>query len=161
MGQTIYKLSSRKLSRQPVFPNRFVVEICEKVHTHYKNIRIVNSLYDWVNWAEGVRDSLDRWKKRGCPGTSKDKHIELCRKKVISEDEGDSLEINLNKNLYNVVDGIFSEGAKIDDEQYIHFKIRDVRIELSISDFKEICHAVKEAEERIESLGVGSMLQKT
>jgi len=159
MGQTLQQLAKRKLSSKAIFPNRFVIEICEKVHTHYKNLRFTNSMYDWVNLAEGFRDALDRWKKRGCPGTNKDRHIELCRKKIINEDELDTLQINLNNNLYNQYEGkVFAEGSEIKDDQYIHLKIRDVRMELTIDDFKELCNAAKEAEEKLKSICVSSVL---
>ncbi len=152
MGQTIQNLSTRKISKTPVFSNRFCVEVCEKMHTHYKNLRIVNTIHDWVKMAEGMADALQRWKVRGKPMPSAKNHIELCRKIIESESDNDVLMINLNKNLYpQYKDKIFSEGANIEDENYIHLKIRDFRIELSISDFKELCHATKEANEKLEN----------
>ena len=59
--------------------------------------------------------------------------------------------LDLNENLYKKNEGgIFAEGAEFnDDEQYIHMKIRDVRIELSIKEFNEIANAVKEAQEKL------------
>ncbi len=154
MGQTIEKLSERKISAKCIFNNRFVIEICEKVHTHYRNLRIVQSLDDFINTAEGFRDALDRWKKRGCPGTG-NRHIELCRKNVAIADDSDTIQINLNKNLYNEHSGeIFSKGADFTEQQYIHLKIRDYRIELSLEDFKELSHAVKEATNRLENSSI-------
>src|SRR5260221_545831 len=99
MGQTIENLAKREIGRKSIFNNRFVVEICEKVHFHYRNIRIVQSLDDFINMAEGISSSLERWKKRGCPGTG-NRHIELCRKQVAVADFSDTIEVNLNENLY-------------------------------------------------------------
>lgn len=145
MGQTIEPLSVKKLSGKPIFDKRFVVEICEKVHTHYRNIRIVQTLDDFINMAEGFSSSLERWKKRGCPGTGS-RHIELCRKQVAVADFSDTIEINLNKNLYKENEGgIFAEGANFKEPEYIHLKLRDVRIELSIEDFKVLTEAMVEA----------------
>ena len=161
MGLTLLQLSQRKIEKQSVFPKRFVVEICEKVHTHYKNLRIVNTVHDWLNFAEGMSDSLLRWKKRGSPGPCKERHIELCRKTIQSEVNNDFLEINLNKNLYlDHKDRIFSEGAELESPYYIHLKIRDVRIELSIEDFKELSSAVQEAEKRLKNSDFNSVLQE-
>ena len=151
MGQTLTPLSQSKLTGPPIFKNRFVVEVCEKFHTHYRNLRLVNSTHDWVNMAEGFADALQRWKKRGCPGTNKNKHIELCRKKIYSEADTDTILINLNKNLYPEHNGmIFAEGADFDEDKYIHLKIGDIRIELSITQFNEVADAVKEARSKLK-----------
>lgn len=151
MGQTLNRLSEKVLSKNPVFNNRFCVEICEKVHTHYRNIRFVNSIYDWVNLAEGFRDALERWKVRGCPTTRKGQHIELCRKKIVSEEDNTALLINLNQNLYiENQDSIYALGNDFMDPTYIHLKLRDMRIELSLSDFKELHDAVNEAYRKLE-----------
>ena len=151
MGRTIEPLASITIGKKSIFDSRFVIELCEKAHIHYRNIRIVQSLDDFINTAEAFVSALDRWKKRGCPGTGINQHIELCRRKVAIADESDKFQINLNENLYKKNEGgIFAEGAEFnDDEQYIHMKIRDVRIELSIKEFNEIANAVKEAQEKL------------
>jgi len=151
MGQTLTELSSKSGLGKPIFPHRFVVEICEKVHTHYRNLRLVNNMYDWVNMAEGFRDALDRWKKRGCPGTREGTHIELCRKKILSESDTDSILINLNKNLYEVNKGsIFAEGVELEGDRYIHLKIGDLRVELTIHQFKLLADAITEADKKLK-----------
>lgn len=150
MGETIQNLAKRQIGQKSIFNNRFVVEICEKVHTHYRSIRIVQSLDDFINMAEGIAASLERWKKRGCPGTGS-RHIELCRKQVAVADFSDTVEVNLNKNLYLENEGhIFSEGAGLKEPTYIHVKIRDVRIEMSIEEFKTISEVFNEAQKRLE-----------
>lgn len=160
MGQTLKNLSKRKLSDKWIFKNRFVVEICEKVHVHYRNLRIIQSLYDFISMAEAFKDSMDRWQKRGCPSPRSGQHIELCRKNIRNESDINSIEINLNKNLYNVhKDQVFSEGANFEDDEYIHLKIRDVRVELSKDDFKELALSVKEAEERLNGSDMCSDVQ--
>lgn len=150
MGHTIEQLAKRTIGKKSIFSNRFVVEICEKVHTHYRNIRIVQSLDDFINMAEGFASSLERWKKRGCPGTGS-RHIELCRKQVAVADFSDTVEINLNENLYKKnAGGIFAEGSEFSEEEsYIHVKIRDVRIEMGLGEFNEIAEAFKEAQEKL------------
>lgn len=151
MGQTIEPLAVRKLDKKPIFSNRMVIELCEKAHFHYRNIRIVQTLDDFISMAEGFSSALERWKKRGCPGTGS-RHIELCRKNVAVTDFSDNIEINLNKNLYLENEGgIFAEGANFKDPQYIHLKIRDVRIEMSIDDFKLLSEAMSEAYGKISS----------
>lgn len=151
MGQTIVNLASRKLESVPIFSKRFVIEICEKMHVHYRNIRIVQTLDDFINMAEGFASALERWKKRGCPGTGS-RHIELCRKQVAVSDFSDTVQVNLNKNLYLENEGtVFSEGAEFKDEKYIHVKIWDTRLELSLAQFKTICEAFNEAQEKLNA----------
>jgi len=151
MGRTIEKLSERTVGKKCIFSERFVIELCEKAHIHYRNIRIVQSLDDFINTAEAFVSALDRWKKRGCPGTGVGQHIELCRKKVAIADESDKVQVNLNENLYKKNEGgIFAEGAEFSDERYIHFKLRDIRIELSLEEFNEVYEAIKEAKEKLD-----------
>lgn len=150
MGRTIEKLAERNIGSKSIFNNRMVTELCESAHIHYRNLRIVQSLDDFINTAEGFVASLDRWKKRGCPGTGQGQHIELCRKKVATVDESDTVQVNLNENLYNKNEGgIFSEGADFTDEKYIHVKIRNLRLEFSLAEFNTIAEAFKEAQEKL------------
>lgn len=154
MGQTLQALSSKKLDRNPIFKNRFCVEICEKVHTHYRNLRLVSTIYDWVNVAEGFKDALERWKARGCPTTRKGQHIELCRKQIVSEEDNDALLINLNRNLYlENKDSVYALGNDFIDPTYIHLKLRDVRVELSLRDFRELYYAIDEAYKHLKDSG--------
>lgn len=155
MGHTISNLSKKNIEEKSIFNNRFVIEICERVHIHYRNLRIVQSLDDFVMIAEGFNQALDRWKRRGCPGTGNGKHIELVRKNVVLSDVNNNIEVNLNTNLYNThKDQIFSEGANFSDEKYIHVKIRDLRLEMSIGEFKELSNAINEANENLNKLEV-------
>lgn len=147
MGQTIECLAIRPLHTKAIFNNRFVIEICERVHVHYRNFRITQPLDEFITMADGFSKSLERWKKRGCPGTGKGVHIELCRLNVAVVDENKDIQINLNKNLYKENEGaIFAEGSNFtEDDRYIHLKIRDTRIELSVAEFKLLIEAGVEA----------------
>jgi hypothetical protein len=150
MGVTIQPLAERTIGSKAIFNNRMVVELCETAHIHYRNLRIVQPLDDFINIAEGFVASLDRWKKRGCPGTGAGQHIELCRKKVAVSDNDDKIQINLNDNLYRKNEGgIFAEGADFQDEKYIHVKIRNIRLEFSLEEFNQIAEAFKEAQEKL------------
>lgn len=150
MGRTLINLSQREISQKSIFNNRFCIEICEKVHTHYRSLRIVQSLDDFITTAEGFKQALERWTKRGCPGTGVGTHIELCRKNVAIADHSNLLQVNLNENLYNKNEGgIFSEGAQFTDEKYIHLKYRDIRFEMSVDEFKAFASVVSEAERKL------------
>lgn len=148
MGQTLKVLSEQK--DNVIFSTRMVIEVCESIHLHYRNLRLLLSESDWIKFAEGVRDSLSRWEKLGKPSPSEGQHIELCRKQL-SNCPSFSVKVNLNKNLYAQHEGkIFSDGADLEDETYIHLKLNDCRLELTKSQFDTLAKAVKEAEAKLE-----------
>lgn len=150
MGKTIISLSKKELPKKAIFNNRFVVEVAESFHIHYRNLRIILSELDWREFGKGMHDSWKRWVERGEPLCG-NKHIELCRKEVAKNElESGLCKINLNKNLYALNEGrIFSDGADLIDEMYIHLKIRDLRIEMTKAEFKEFAEAVKEASDAL------------
>lgn len=147
MGHTILPLSDKKLPEHAIFNNRLVIEIAETIHFHYRNLRIVLSEKDWREFGKGMSDAWKRWLDRGSPPPAQGQHIELCRKEIAKEPvDKDICKINLNKNLYAINEGrIFSDGAELEDERYIHMKIRDIRIELTKAEFRILAEAVKEA----------------
>lgn len=151
MGQTVKPLAIKETG-DAIFNNRLVVELCEKFHVHYRNLRILLSEKDFVPFAEGVADALKRWKALGSPEPSKEHHIELCRKQVAKDPQGQGIKINLNRNLYRVNEGrVFAEGANFVEPLYIHFKIRDLRLEMSLDEFTELHQAIVEAEKNLKT----------
>jgi len=161
MGQTLKKLAGKEISEKSVFNNRLVVEVCEKMHVHYRNLRISLSRGDFMEFARGMIAAFQRWQQRGSPEAKPGQHIELCRKKVAMDPVNDNVQINLNRNLYNFnKDKIFSEGADIRDQYYIHLKIRDLRIELSIDDYEVVSSAFKEADRKLKNSDTATLLQE-
>lgn len=154
MGQIVRSLVSQQTNPRTIFNHRFVVEICEKVHVHYRNLRILMSLHDWLEMARGMRDSLTRWESQGSPEPHDGTHIELCRKDVAKHPVDDGhIRVSLNNNLYNKNgDKIYSLGAGFEEPQYIHLKIRDLRLEMSIDEFKELSKVVAEANSKLEPI---------
>ena len=160
MGSTYKQLAKKKISGRSIFNNRFAVEVCETMHLHYRNLRIVLSLGDFTEFAKGVIAAYERWKQRGCPEPKKGEHIELCRRKVASEVYNEGIQINLNRNLYNFHEGkIFAEGAGIKDNYYIHLKIKDLRAELTLSEYKVLSNAIREADKRLKDGDLSALLQ--
>ena len=151
MGHTLNSLSEKQADSRVIFHHRFVVECCEAFHVHYRNLRIILSERDFVSMAEGMQSALKRWRDRGSPETSKETHIELCRKEVALRPVDDNkFKVNLNDNLYLKNDGkIFADGAGLEDKQYIHLKIRDLRVELTIAEFNDLADTIKEAQEKL------------
>ena len=160
MGHSLFKLAKREIPNKSIFHNRFVVEIAEKVHFHYRNLRISLNLSDYLELCRGCVASIERWGKLGQPEPVKGVHIELCRRKVATDAVNDGIQVNLNENLYNHnKDKIYAVGADFDEKRYIHLKIRDVRIELSIKEFEEVADAIAEAKGRLKSSDIMSLLQ--
>jgi hypothetical protein len=151
MGQTIIALADKKLEGKPIFDKRMVVEVAESFHFHYRNLRIVLSQTDWEQFGKGLNDAWLRWLQRGKPEAKKGQHIELCRKDVATVPlDSDYCKVNLNKNLYAENEGrIYAEGAELEDDLYVHLKIRDLRIELTKKEFKVLAEAIKEAADAI------------
>lgn len=149
MGQTIKNLAKAELSPKSVFNNRFVVESCEDFHFHYRNLRIRISYADWPQFAKGFSDAYLRWEKQGRPFGG---HTELCRKTVALTPADDGIQINLNKNLYKPNQGrIFSKGEDTlqGEKEYIHFKYRDLRMEMPISEFKVLADVIVKARDKL------------
>lgn len=149
MGKTIKPLAESKLPLNKIFNNRFVVEMCETMHVHYRNVRILLNRDNWEALADGFRSSLLRWKQQGKPEDMG--HLELCRRRVYHDEEREFVKVNLNENLYlKHADMIFSEGAEdFKDKQYIHLKYRDIRIEMPVEEFHVFADTVKEAQEKL------------
>jgi hypothetical protein len=151
MGHTLNSLAEKKADSRVIFHHRFVVECCEAFHVHYRNLRIILSERDFVSMAQGMADALKRWEAKGKPETSPSTHIELCRKEVALRPVDDCMyKVNLNDNLYVKNEGkIFADGAGLEDTKYIHLKIRDLRLELTIDEFNEFASTVAEAKEKL------------
>lgn len=151
MGKTIETLAHIAVPDKTVFNNRFVIEVCERFHIHYRSLRLSLSTADFIEICKGCIQAFERWNARGCPENPKT-HIELCRKQVGKDALNEGIRVNLNENLYNHYEGrVFSEGADFKDECYIHLKIRDMRVEMSIPEFKELANVIKEAEKNLKT----------
>ena len=152
MGQTVKQLAKRALPKNTIFNKRFVIELCEGIHFHYRNFRFLWSRDTWYQVCKGCADALQRWIKRGFPSIG-NKHIEMCRKTVVP-DLSEFICINYNMNLYNRHEGqVYSEGNEFKDDHYIHVKYRDLRIEMSLEEFEIFAQTVKDAQHLLKTLG--------
>lgn len=97
--------------------------------------------------AKGFSDAFLRWIRKGSPTEG---HTELCRKTVASQAKDEGIKINLNRNLYSENGGkIFSEGAGLEGQEYIHFKYRDLRLEMTKEEFLTMAECFSEAKEKL------------
>lgn len=154
MGQTIESLSRREISDRTIFNNRFVIELAENVHIHYRNLRIILGLEDFKKIGNGCSNAFQRWRSLGNPIPDKNKHIELARHSLSDSSYNAGIQINLNKNLYKLNTGkIFAEGAGIDEDEYIHVKMHNLRLELTKKDFCTFADAIAEAHGKLLKQG--------
>jgi len=150
MGRTLKPLVNKKLDKEPIFSNRFVIELAEAIHIHYRNLRLTLSLQDFKEIANGFITSLNRWNSRGRPEPKQEQHIELCRKKIAFDPHNDGIKVNWNENLYKQnKDKIYAEGTNFDEDTYCHVKLRDLRYECTMNEFNEIVDAFVEAREKL------------
>ncbi len=157
MGSTIKNLAHVELNTKAVFDRRFVIEIAEKMHVHYRNLRLNLSMQDFIEMCNGFIQARERWEKRGQPLPQKGTHIELCRKTVATEAHNDGIKVNLNHNLYNGnLERIYAEGADFKEPVYIHLKIRDMRLEMSVDEFKALSTVIKNAERELENSSINT-----
>jgi len=109
--------------------------------------------------AKGLIAAMERWQKLGQPEPEKGQHLELCRKKVATMPYNEGIQVNLNQNLYNANKGkIYAEGAEFEEETYIHFKVRDLRIEMSIKEFEDLSNAVTEAKGKLKDRNISARI---
>ena len=152
MGVSLIKLVNKEIPNKSIFNNRLVVEVSEKIHFHYRNLRILLSLPDFLELAKGLIVAMERWQKLGQPEPQKGQHLELCRRKVATEPYNEQIQVNLNQNLYNAnKNKIYAAGADFEEEKYIHLKIRDLRVELSLKEFEDFADAIAEAKRELEN----------
>lgn len=151
MGHTIKTLATSRCQYSCVFDRRFVVELCERVHVHYRNLRVQLSLSDFLEVCHGMIRAYERWQKLGRPEPGQGVHVELCRRQVAQDVVNDGMQVNLNENLYARNAGrIYAEGAELADPTYIHLKLRDLRLELTVEEFRALAKVIGEAEEQLE-----------
>jgi len=154
MGKTLQTLAHKEVSDKTIFNRRFVVECVENFHIHYRNLRLSLSTVDFIELTKGCIQAFERWNARGCPESPK-VHIELCRKQIAKEPLNEGIGVNLNENLYKHYEGrVFAEGSEFTEDKYIHLKIRDMRIEMSITEFKELADVISEAKKNLEAVSV-------
>lgn len=154
MGKTLQTLAHKEVSNKTIFDKRFVVECVENFHIHYRNLRLSLSTVDFIELTKGCIQAFERWNTRGCPEHPQ-VHIELCKKQIARQPINEGIRVNLNENLYKHYEGrIFAEGSEFTEDKYIHLKIRDMRIEMPISEFKELADVIAEAKKNLEAIPV-------
>lgn len=102
-----------------------------------------------MSLAKGFSDAFLRWVRKGSPVEG---HAELCRKTVATQAKDEGIKVNLNRNLYGVNGGkIFSEGAGLEGDEYVHVKYRDLRLEMTKEEFIEMAECFEEAKSNLIS----------
>lgn len=68
MGHVYRVLAQAEIESEPAhFPKRFVIEDCENIHIHFRNLRIELSVREFIQFTEGMCEALDEFRDFGEP----------------------------------------------------------------------------------------------
>lgn len=143
MGYTRKILSSRKVSKSPVFYTRsFKLDLAESFHFHYRNFRIEMSPEEWVSVSKGFFFSWLSWLLLGRPTVRpEERHLKFCSTEDLS------LEIGGEHNTVRSDDLMVELQNQAD---YIHLHYRGSRIEFSLDEFREYASEIHKADLKLE-----------
>lgn len=139
MGYTRKVLSSKKVSKSPVFYTRsFRLDLAETFHLHYRNFRIEMSPDEWRAVAKSFFFTWISWLLLGRPTVRpEDRHLKFCAVEDLSMEIGGDYETvradDLMVELQNQAD-------------YIHLHYRGSRIEFSLDEFREFAAEIHKAD---------------
>ncbi|MFN0153498.1 MAG: protein kinase domain-containing protein [Gaiella sp.] len=133
MGKVLRELASGEMPGQTIFDRRMVVECCETFHVHWRNLRLELSHPNWLDFMATVARAGEAWHEAGAPPSAP--HLELARHWIEHEVGGGEVDVELCDNLYVKAPSPFGEGALLDDPDFVHFHIHDLRVEMSVAEF--------------------------
>jgi hypothetical protein len=139
MGYTRKVLSSKKVSKSPVFYTRsFKLDLAESFHFHYRNFRIEMSPKEWRAVARGFFFTWISWLLLGRPTVRpEDRHLKFCGIEDLS------LEIGDDQNTVRADDLMVELQNQAD---YVHLHYRGSRIEFSLDEFQEFAAEIHKAD---------------
>ena len=149
MGKTLELLAKGEVPRNTIFSERFVVECCETFHLHFRNVRFEFDHGNFVRLREALKEMEETYSRCGEPKSHH--HLELGRALLDSATSSKELSVELCENIYRKYptgwDSHFHR-----EPTFIHLHWRDLRIEMSNSEFMEFGRVVRTAHERMTSL---------
>src|SRR4051794_1563634 len=149
MGKVIRRLAAGTVPEQTIFDKRFVAECCETFHLHWRNLRLELTPGNWSDMLAAFNEADRKWREAGSP--PEHSHLELTRF-LRSEPaiNGTSVGAELCENLYKTAPPEFSRDAEYyEDDEFVHFHYRDLRVEMSVEDFLGFSGVMTEARERL------------
>ncbi len=144
MGKIIRELAAGEMPEQTVFDRRMVVECCETFHVHWRNLRLELSHPNWVDFLDTVTRAGEAWRAAGAPAA--DPHLELARHWIEHPVGGGEIDVELCDNLYAKAPPPFGDGALLDDPDFVHFHIHDLRVEMSVPEFVRFAGVISRAQ---------------
>src|SRR4051794_2261486 len=149
MGKVIRRLAAGTVPEQTIFDKRFVAECCETFHLHWRNLRLELTPGNWSQLVAAFNEADRKWRAAGSP--PEHSHLELTRF-LRSEPaiNGTSVGAELCENLYKTAPPEFSRDAEFyEEDEFVHFHYRDLRVEMSVEDFLGFSGVMAEARERL------------
>jgi hypothetical protein len=152
VGKVIDALAHGPMPEQTIFDKRMVVECCETFHLHWRNLRLELSPENWVDFLATMERAAAAWQANGAPRSHV--HLELARHWIqhppVNTGE---LDVELCDNLYKVAPPPFGDGALLDDDDFVHFHIHDLRVEMSVAEFVQFAGILAAARDRLAARG--------
>jgi tRNA A-37 threonylcarbamoyl transferase component Bud32 len=149
MGKVIRHLADGTVPAKTIFDRRFVAECCETFHLHWRNLRLELSPENWKQMLAAFLEADRVWRANGSP--DKHPHLELTR--FLRNDEAlnsTAVGAELCENLYKTAPPPFGDDAEFyEEDEFVHFHYRDLRVEMSVEDFLAFSGVMAEARERL------------
>ena len=150
MGKVIRKLAEGTVPEKTIFDKRLVVECCETFHLHWRNLRLELDHANWQDFIATMLEAERTWREGGSPPAHD--HFELQRKLIDTAGvlNRTSVGAELCENLYKTAAPPFGLHADFyDDDEFVHFHYRDLRVEMSVADFLGFSKVMADARERL------------
>jgi tRNA A-37 threonylcarbamoyl transferase component Bud32 len=149
MGKVIRHLAEGTVPDKTIFDRRFVAECCETFHVHWRNLRLELSPENWKQMLAAFLEADRVWRANGSP--DKHPHLELTRFLRSGDTlNGTSVGAELCENLYKTAPPPFGTDAEFyEEDEFVHFHYRDLRVEMSVEDFLAFSAVMAEARERL------------
>jgi len=150
MGKVIRKLAESAVPAKTIFDKRVVVECCETFHLHWRNLRLELTHETWTDFLATMLEADRVWREGGAPASHT--HFELARTLIDTDQvlNGTSAGAELCENLYKIAPPPFGLHAEFyDDDEFVHFHYRDLRVEMSVEDFLAFSKVMADARDRL------------
>ena len=148
MGVVKKILSEKEISPRTKEDGKVFVDLCENVHIHYREFRIVFSVEEYLLFAKVVAEGLENLKKNVAKGYADDLKNKDKKPIVIGGNQKNMKIKNPRESKYYNRRMVVEKQKDNVYSHHIHF--RDFRIGLNKNILKEICEVFDEVSKNID-----------
>ena len=151
MGKTLALLADSSVGANQICDTRCVVECCETFHIHWKNLRLELSRDAFSSLSEVFAQIDSRHNGQGLPQNHEDAYVDLGRFEIPhAAIPLTDLKVELCANTFRTQ---YQSETTFDDSEYIHIHYRDLRIELTVREFRMFAANVAQAATALDLTG--------